>query len=115
MGSALLAACAANGDVPNAPAQESLLPGTIGVVVQVSPKGVTVASMRPQGAAERAGLRKGDTIVRYNGTAVKSAREFNRLVLDSPPGSVAELELLRGGESRRLEMRVRQLDTMPRV
>ncbi|MGQ0547170.1 MAG: PDZ domain-containing protein [Betaproteobacteria bacterium] len=92
------------------PPQESPLPGTIGVVVRPAPGGVAVAGVR----AGIAALREGDLIVRYNGAPVRTVREFNRMVVDSPPGSVAELELLRGGERRRVQVPVYQLNTMPR-
>lgn len=91
-------------------AQDSLLPGTIGVLVRNHAGGVVVAAVRP--GAE--GVRAGDVVVRYNDTPVGSAREFNRLVVDSPPGSVAELELVRAGVTHRVQLPVRQLDTMPR-
>jgi hypothetical protein len=36
-------------------------------------------------------------------------------VVDTPPGSVARVELLRDGERRVVEIPVRELDTVPRV
>ena len=93
------------------PPQDSPLPGTIGVLVQPSAAGVVVAAVREGIWA----LRKGDLVVRYEGVAVTSVREFNRLVLDSRPGSMASLELVRDGARRWVELPVRQLDTMPRV
>jgi S1-C subfamily serine protease len=109
---ALLAACATEVMPPAAsPPQDSLLPGTIGVLVGPSKAGVVVAAVREGIWA----LRKGDLVVRYEGVAVTSVREFNRMVLESPPGSVASLELLRDGARRWVEMPVREIDTMPRV
>lgn len=108
---ALLAACATEVMPPAAsPPQDSLLPGTIGVLVQPSKAGVVVAAVREGIWA----LREGDLVVRYGSAAVTSVREFNRLVLDSRPGSVASLELVRDGARRWVELPVRQLDTMPR-
>jgi S1-C subfamily serine protease len=104
----LLAACATQ---VTPPAQDSPLPGTIGVLVRNSADGVVVAAVREGIWA----LRKGDRVVRYEGAAVTSAREFNRLVLDSPPGSTASLEVVRDGGRRWVEVPVRQLDTMPRI
>ena len=110
---ASLAACAQPAATQTAaapPAEESLLPGTIGVLVQPAPGGVVVSALREGISA----LREGDLIVRYNGAQVTTVREFNRMVLDSRPGSVADIELLRGGEPRRVRLPVYQLDTMPR-
>lgn len=104
---ALLAACATE-IAP--PVQDSPLPGTIGVVVQDSAAGVVVAAVRKDIWA----LRKGDVVLRYEGVEVTSVREFNRLVLESRPGTMASLELVRQGSRRWVELPVRQLDTMPR-
>lgn len=110
---ALLAACALPAVTQTAvapPAEESPVPGTIGVVVQQAPDGVVVAAVREGVSA----LRTGDLVVRYNGAGVASVRDFNRMVVGSRPGSMAHVELLRGGERRRVQVPVRQLDTMPR-
>ena len=107
-----LAACAA----PPGPApQDGLLPGSIGVALEREPSRLVVAALRENGAAAGAGVRAGDQVLRYNGTAVSTLREFNRLVADSPPGSVARVDLLRDGRLLQLEVPVRELDTMPRV
>lgn len=110
----ILAACAA-GTAPAEPpgAEESLLPGSIGVLVARDTKGVVVTEVSK--AAEEAGVRKGDVIVRYNGVAVDNPRQFNRLVLDSRPRSTASVELLRSGAVHMLRLPVHQLDTMPRA
>jgi S1-C subfamily serine protease len=57
----------------------------------------------------------GDVVLSCNGETVASVRQFNRLVLDSAPGSVVRLQILRGGAVRTLEVPVEQLDTTPRV
>jgi S1-C subfamily serine protease len=110
---AVLGGCA--GGQPREPepapqTQQSLLPGTVGVVVRGEAAGLVVAAVRE----DTHGVRAGDVVVSYNGMAVTSAREFNRLVADSPPGSVAELELVRAGVTHRVRLPVRQLDTTPR-
>jgi S1-C subfamily serine protease len=104
---ALLAACA------QAPVQEpadSVVPGTIGVIVRQDGSGVVVSAVR-----KGAELRVGDVVLRYNGEAVVSPRQFYRLMVDSTPGSVARLDVLRGGTVHTLEVPVRELDTMPRA
>jgi hypothetical protein len=42
-------------------------------------------------------------------------RQFNRLVVESAPGSRAQLELMRGADLHVLELPVRQLDIQPLV
>ena len=98
---------------PAASAEASLLPGSIGVTVAAAERGLVVSALS-EGAA-RAGLRKGDLVVRYNGTPVSSPREFNRLVVDSRPRSTARLEVLRDGAVQVLQLPVHEADTMPRA
>ena len=109
----ILAACAASTAPAQPPPEESLLPGSIGVLVTGKDQGVVVTNL--SSAATDAGLREGDLIVRYNGVEVHDPREFNRLVLESWPRSTARVELLRGGAVHILHVPVHQLDTMPRA
>ena len=116
---ALLAGCAqpesAAPPVELAPAEGSLLPGTIGIIVRPDPSGVIVSAVGARGPAARSGVRVGDIVVRYNGEPISSPRQFYRLMVDSRPGSVAQLQLRREGAMQTLEVPVEQLDTMPRV
>jgi S1-C subfamily serine protease len=109
---AAIAACA---EQPISPNDDSLVPGGIGVVVRQQANAVVVTAVRKDGAAARIGVRVGDVVLRYNGEVLNSARQFYRLVIDSRPGSIAELEVLRDGAVRTLEVPVEQLDTAPRV
>jgi S1-C subfamily serine protease len=109
---AAIAACAQPPILSN---DDSVVPGSIGVLVRQQPKTVVVTALRKDGPAARTGVRIGDIVLRYNGEALTSARQFYRLVLDSRPGSLARIELLRDGAMRVLEVPVEQLDTMPRV
>jgi S1-C subfamily serine protease len=92
------------------PPEDSVVPGTIGVTVRQDGAAVVVHAVR-----KGSEVRVGDVVLRYNGEAIGSARQFYRLVFDSPPGSVAQLEVLRAGAPRALEVPVRELDLMPRV
>lgn len=109
---AVVASCAEQPILSN---DDSVVPGSIGVIVRQQPKILVVTALRKDGPAARTGVRVGDIVLRYNGKALTSARHFYRLVLDSRPGSVARLELLRDGAVRVVEVPVEQLDTMPRV
>jgi S1-C subfamily serine protease len=107
-----LAACA---QAPVQGPQDSVVPGTIGVAVRQRDSQVIVAAVGKGSPAASSGVQVGDVVLRYNGEAVNSARQFYRLVVDSPPGSVARLELLREGAIRTLEVPVGELDIMPRA
>lgn len=112
----LLGACAGQPQPQQQPARtDALLPGSIGVLAAPGEGGLVVADLRTDGPAARAGVRAGDVLLRYNGAPLSSLREFNRRVLDTPPGSLVSLELLRKGERRLVEVPVGELDTMPRV
>ena len=105
---AALAACA---QTPEHVLQDSVVPGTIGVIVRRHESNVVVATV----AKSSSDLRVGDVVQRYNGEAITSPRQFYRLVFDSPPGSIARVEVMRDGRVRELEIRVRELDLMPRA
>jgi S1-C subfamily serine protease len=111
----LAAACAAGGGAPTpqpqADSDDNPLPATIGVAVAAQGADVVVTAVRPDGAAARAGVRSGDRIHRCNGEPVKSAREFERRVLESRPGSVMRLEIGRDAVSRTLELPVEEIFT----
>ncbi|HEU4923560.1 MAG TPA: PDZ domain-containing protein [Burkholderiales bacterium] len=113
---AALAACAQppapQVDVPHG---DGVVPGTIGVVVRDEQSRVVVAAVKQNSPAAQRGVEVGDVVVSCNGEAVASVRQFNRLVLDSAPGSLVRLQILRAGAVRTLEVPVEQLDITPRV
>jgi S1-C subfamily serine protease len=116
---ALIAGCAqpeaAAPPVEPAPAEDSLVPGTIGIIVRPDTSGVVVSAVGPRGPAARSGVRVGDVLVRYNGEAISSPRQFYRLMVDSRPGSVAQVELRREGAVHTIEVPVEQVDVTPRA
>lgn len=66
-------------------------------------KGVVVAQVQPGAAADRAGLRKGDVIIAFNGGEVSDPNVFRNLVASTAPSSVVTLGILR--EGRQMELR----------
>ena len=67
-------------------------------------RGALVASIYRDSQAYRSGLRPGDVIVTFNGTAVNDPPQLSRLVSDAPIGSTARVAVIR--EGRRLELQV---------
>jgi len=65
---------------------------------------VVVDDVRPESAAERAGLKRSDVIVEFDGERVRSARQFARLVQETAPGKTVNAAVLRDG--RRVEIEV---------
>src|SRR5262245_19705014 len=49
-------------------------------------RGATVRSVAEDSAAEKAGLKEGDVIVRFDGQTVRSAGHLSRLVAETPAG-----------------------------
>jgi len=115
---ALTAACASSEPPPPAQepdaARDSVVPGTIGLFVAPAPAGVVVAAVAAEGPAGQAGVQVGDVVRSYNGVAVLDTRQFYRLMLDSTPGSSAQVELVRDGSVQRIEVPVKETDTAPR-
>jgi S1-C subfamily serine protease len=64
--------------------------------------GVRVDSVDPESPAEKAGLKTGDVVVEYDGERVRSARQFTRLVQETPEGRQVPLAVLRDGKRQDL-------------
>ena len=73
--------------------------------------GVLVAGVEPGGPAQKAGLQRGDVILKYDGKAIDSANELPRLVAGSKPGTAATLELWRQGASRSIKVTLGEFPT----
>ncbi|MDF1736660.1 MAG: Do family serine endopeptidase [Minwuia sp.] len=63
------------------------------------PGGVLVADLYPGGAAERAGLRQGDVVLRVNGRDVRDPAEMQFRIATLPIGGEADLTVWRRGET----------------
>jgi serine protease Do len=83
--------------------------GSIGVMFNAAPNpavarvygvdgGVTIASVTPEGPAEAAGLKTGDTIVSVDGTKIKDGNELVSDISGRKPGSKVKLAYVRGGK-----------------
>jgi serine protease Do len=60
--------------------------------------GVLVEDVSADSPAARAGMRKGDVIVEFDGERVRSARQLTRLVQETPAGRGVPAVLLRDGQ-----------------
>lgn len=65
-----------------------------------------VDEVYPDSPAEKAGIQPGDVITRFGGQRVFSFDQLPQLVQMRRPGEDVEVELLREGQTRRLEIRV---------
>jgi serine protease Do len=91
--------------------EHKVLRGSIGVQFNAVPNpavarvygvssGVTIADVTPNGPAEKAGLKTGDTIVSVNGKPVKNGDELVADISALKPGTSAKLGYLRNGKEQ---------------
>jgi serine protease Do len=71
--------------------------------------GALVSSVEKESPAARAGLMAGDVIVRYNDTEIATSSQLPVLVSNTAPGRVAKLEVMRQGETKRIDVTVGEL------
>lgn len=68
-----------------------------------TPAGVVVEEVREESAAEKAGFKAGDIVVEFDGERVRSARQFTRLVQETPDGRTVKIAVLRDGKRQTLD------------
>lgn len=76
-------------------------------------KGVLVAQVSPDSPGQRAGLRPGDVIVRYDGREVEDVRRLRNMVGDTAPGKTVAIEVVRDGKTQQLRVEVGELPEEP--
>ena len=62
--------------------------------------GVKIDEVNADSPAEKAGIKAGDVIVEFDGEKVRSARQFTRLVQETPEGRSVSIALLRDGKKQ---------------
>jgi len=60
--------------------------------------GVEIDEVDEDSPASKAGLKKGDVVVEFDGERVRSARQFTRLVSETPPGRTVAATVVRDGQ-----------------
>ena len=76
-------------------------------------KGVLLQAVRPGGAAEKAGMQRGDILIRVGKFEVGDARDLSYVLNSSKPGETVTAVVLRGG--KQIELKVTfQESTRPR-
>src|SRR6185436_4246390 len=69
-----------------------------GKTVKGVTNGVIVEDVSTESAAEKAGIRKGDAIVEFDGERVRSVRQLTRLVQETPSGRTVQAAIVREGQ-----------------
>ena len=95
--------------------------GWLGVVVQQvtssvadsldlkEAQGALVSEVLAESPAARAGIRRGDVILRFGGKAVQEIRDLPRMVAQTPVGSETEVGIQRDGQPLTVRIRVGEL------
>ena len=68
-----------------------------------------MADVTPGGAAETAGIQRGDVIVTFNGKEIKEMSELPYVVASTPVGKSANVEVLRKGQKKTFEVKIAEL------
>jgi serine protease Do len=66
--------------------------------------GVAIEDVDQDSPAARAGLREGDIVVDVDGDRVRSARQFARLIQETPDGKSVRLGIVRGGQRQTIDV-----------
>jgi serine protease Do len=65
-----------------------------------APGGALVSDVSPDSPASKAGLKRGDVILKVNGQAVESANDLRLRISQTPPGTPVKLEISREGKTQ---------------
>jgi serine protease Do len=71
-------------------------------------KGAIVTDVQSKGSAERAGLKRGDVVVRFDGRDIMDSGQLRNLVAQSPIGSKHRLDLIRDGKQYQADLIVQE-------
>ncbi|RIL00104.1 MAG: peptidase [Proteobacteria bacterium] len=92
--------------------------GWLGVVIQqITPdikdamklpdtKGALISRVDPAGPAQKAGIQRGDVIVRFAGESIDDMEELPRRVAAAKPGAKVDVVVMRDGKERTLQVEV---------
>ncbi len=97
--------------------------GWLGVVIQEvtpelaqsfglkEPTGALVSDIEPGSPAEKAGIRKGDIILKFNGKSINKVKELPTIVAMTPVGETVTVTILREGKTRDITLKVGKMPT----
>ena len=71
-------------------------------------KGAIITDLMSKGSAEKAGLRRGDVVVRYDGKEVVDPGRLQNLIGSASIGSKHRLDIIRDGRSEQVELVVQE-------
>ncbi|HXT38884.1 MAG TPA: PDZ domain-containing protein, partial [Candidatus Angelobacter sp.] len=72
-------------------------------------QGALIGDVVPNGPADKAGLKDGDVVIKFNHHPVADSRRLQLEVAGTRPGSTVPVEILRDGAKKTIEVTVKQL------
>ena len=78
-------------------------------------KGALVSKVEPGAPADRAGIKRGDVIVEFDGQAVDEMDQLPRIVAATPVGETIEVKALRKGKKKSFSVELGELESDERV
>ncbi|QNO38408.1 trypsin-like peptidase domain-containing protein [Protaetiibacter sp. SSC-01] len=97
--------------IENGEATHGLLGATVSTATSAESDvvGAVIQDVTPGGAADKAGLKEGDVVTRFNGTAITSSTDLTAQVRALAAGADAELVYQRGGAERTVDVTLGEL------
>ncbi len=78
-------------------------------------KGALIAEVVKKGPAEKAGLKKGDVVIEYNGKEIKDSGTLRNEVAISTIGSEVKVDILRDGKKMELSVKIGDLEDAVKI
>jgi serine protease Do len=72
-------------------------------------KGALVADVIAGGPADKAGIKRGDVIVGFNGKEIRESYELPYIVASTPVGKLVKVDVIRKGERKSFEVKIGEL------
>ena len=71
-------------------------------------KGAIITDLLPKGSADKAGLRRGDVVVRFDGKEVVDSGRLRNLIGSAPIGGKYRLEIIRDGRPEQIDLVIQE-------
>ena len=72
-------------------------------------KGIIISEVTPQSSADKAGLKAGDIILKFNNHEIDETRNLSRIVAETPIGSEAVVDIWRNRQKISLKIKIEKM------